>query len=327
MQTKKLGTLLAVIVLLATCKPAERTTSTDTSTTTATTTDTGAVAYVAIDPSVFVPADTINGWINARPIDQAAIDAHRWSLWQGMTASSGQTLNGTPLPVWETWYDTTTVFADAKVTTTTHAAVKGSRLPDLTNIHEKRRFTRPVQSLKHGARKANGQPAGTVLSFNRFTREMRDHIWKNHYYDSAVLTALNQKFDQDGTPIGQRSVLQFPTQSIALKPVFWIADAQTPTPMPYWNGTGANATSNQQLPTPDTWKQCVLLDPTGSATNQNPIPCNGATIAGGQYQVVRISQDPAQSGLYAFKLTAAEAEELNTLLGEDLGQMYGLTTL
>lgn len=327
--TKKLGILLAVIVALAMCKPTEQTTSTDTTgTTTTTTTDAGTVTYVAIDPSVFASAATINGWINANPIDQAAIDAHRWSIWQGMTAPSGQTLNGTPLPVWETWYDTTTVFADAVLPVNASAAVKGSRLADLSQVHEKRRFTRPVQNVKHGVRTGtNGQLAGAVLSFNRFTQEMRDHIWKNQYYNSSVLTALNQKFDQDGTPIGQRTVLQFPDHSIALKPVFWIADATTTTPMPYWNGTGTNATSNPQNPTPDTWKQCVLLDPTGTATNQNPITCNGATIPGGQYQVVKINKDPSQSGLYAFQLTAAEATQLNTLLGNDLGQMYGLSTL
>ena len=329
MKFRKLGVLVVFAAAFMMCKPSEQTTSTapatDTTTTT-TTTDTSTISYVAIDPSVFVPEETINGWINANPIDQQAIDAHRWALWQAMNAPSNQTLNGTPLPVWETWYDTTTVFADAKLPPTAHAAVRGSRLADLTSIHEKRRFTRPVQSVKHGARGgANGQQlAGAVFSFNRFTQEMRDHIWKNKYYDSNVLTALNTKFDNDNTPIAQRTVLEFPDHSIALKPVFWVADAETPTPMPYWNGNGTNATTNPQNPSPTTWKQCVLLDPTGTANNQNPIQCNGITIPGGQYQVVQIRANPAQSGLYAFKLTAEEAAELNTLLGNDVGEVYGI---
>jgi hypothetical protein len=319
---------LLAVVFLVTCQKTE----TQSTTSSAPPPSTSAVApasvqYVAINPSVFVPSATIEGWINAKPIDQSAIDAHRWAIWQGMTASSGQSLNGTPLPVWETWYDTTTVFANAKLPQTATAAVKGARLADLTPVNERRRFNRPVQLVKHAVKRktlTGAELSGIVLAFNRFTQDMRDHIWMNKYYDSDVLTALNTKFNNDKTPIADRQIAQFPDHSIVLKPVFWLADATTPTIMPYWNGTGTGATTNPTNPTPDTWQQCVLLDPTGKATNQNPIACNGKQIAGGQYKVVPISGDPSKSGLYAFKLTQAEADELNTLLGNDVGLLYGI---
>jgi hypothetical protein len=319
---KQFAAICAVFVCLATCKKAPETASTASSAAVS-----QPVQYVAINPNVFVPSATIESWINAKPIDQSAIDAHRWTIWQGMTAPSGQTLNGTPLPVWETWYDTTTVFASAKLPTTASEVVREARLADLSNVEEHRRFNRPVQLVKHSAKRktlSGAELSGVVLSFNRFTQEMRDHIWMNHYYDSSVLTALNEQFNTQKTPIADRQIKQFPDHSIVLKPVFWLADSTTPTVMPYWNGTGSDATTNPANPTPDTWQQCVLLDPTGKATNNNPITCNGKQIPGGQYKVVPIGSNPSKSGLYAFTLTQPEAAELNTLLGNDVGLLYGI---
>jgi hypothetical protein len=285
-----------------------------TAATTSSSTENATIHYTPINPKVFVPKATIDGWINAKPINTAAIDQHRWDLWGAMTADSGQSLNGTPLPVWETWYDTSIVFKTEGVTLPNEAA----RLAKVANpkSHTQRRFTVPVQFLKtrlktHSA-VTPGESAGIVLTFNRFTQEMKDHVWQNNYWQASTLDALNNAWPTS-TKLADRVIKPFHDQSIMMKPVFVTVSGTQPTPLPYWNGTGSNATSNPANPTSDTWKQCVLVDPTGTATNQNPITCNKTTLPGGSYQVVRISANPSQSGLYAFQLTQQEVADIQSL--------------
>jgi hypothetical protein len=72
------------------------------------------------------------------------------------------------------------------------------------------------------------------------------------------------------------------------------------------------------MPAPDTWKQCVLADPTGKASNRNPLVCNQGnrgetTMAPGTYRIVRVSADPRASAFYALKLKQEEVDEIKAL--------------
>lgn len=307
--------------------------TTDTSATTTTTTNPPAqqeVKYVAINPSVYVPKATINSWIDSTPINTTAIAGHAWAIWAGMTADSGQVLNGTPLPVWETWYDSTEVYAAGAGSGPQPgaAASLAAARPNQPKANIKRRFQLPHQFFKHGTfanrKQAGGESSvAVVLTFNRFTQEFRDHVWSNQYYDSNVLTALNNGWPT-ATPLQNRTIKAFPDPSIMLKPVFITVSGKNPTAVPYWNGTGTNATTNPQNPTSETWKQCVLADPTGKATNAQPLVCNKGkagetTMPAGSYQVVPVSATPSQSGFYAFKLTQEEVDDIKLLNPLDQG--------
>jgi hypothetical protein len=99
------------------------------------------------------------------------------------------------------------------------------------------------------------------------------------------------------------------------KPVFWIIDGVKPTMVPYWNGLGATASTSSNNPSNDTWKQCVLADPTGQAKNDVDRVCNArnpgqTTMKAGTYQVVPVSARPSQSAFYAFQLTQEEVDDL-----------------
>ncbi|MGZ5431702.1 MAG: hypothetical protein ACXWH7_02145 [Thermoanaerobaculia bacterium] len=324
--------LFALLLVCLACQRAE--VATDTTGTTGTTDTTATqpppqqqVQYVAINPQVYVPKATIDGWINANPIDTAAIAQHAWAIWGGMTADSGQTLNGTPLPVWETWYDSTEVYAAGAGSGPSPAAIAEKLKaagPKERKANVKRLFHLPHQSLTHGktgnapdALGAPGSSEAVVLTFNRFTQEFRDHVWANQYYDSNVLTNLNNSWTAN-TPTQDRTIKVFPDRAIMLKPVFVVVSGTQPTAVPYWNGTGTNATADPLNPTSDTWKQCVLADPTGKATNAQPLVCNQGnkgetTMPGGSYQVVPISATPSESGFYAIKMTQEEVDDMKAL--------------
>ena len=315
-----LGVVSIALVCLACQKETPGTDTAATDTTTTTPAATG-VQYVPINPSVYVPQATIDGWINGTPINSAAISEHMWSLWGGLTADSGETLNGTPLPVWETWYDSTEVYASGTGSGSqpgANASVVAATQPRVRKAGPKRQFHLPHQFAKHGVLKTAGTSSDvTTLSFNRFNQEFRDHVWKNQYYNAQVLTTLNNSWPA-GTPLQNRTIVTFPDPAMMLKPVFVLASGTQAGAVPYWNGSGTNATTNPENPTSDTWKQCVLGDPTGQATNSQPLVCNQGnagetTMPAGSYQVVPISANPAQSAFYAIKLTQDEVDEINSL--------------
>ena len=327
-----------ILVCLAACQQRETTTSdtvSSTATTATTATETAPAApqeiqYVAINPQVYVPKATIDGWINSTPINAEAITGHAWALWGGLTADSGQSLNGTALPVWETWYDSTEVYAaGAGSGPQSSASVNlAATQPAQPKAGPKRRFHQPHQFFKHGsgvrAKAAGESTAGVVVTFNRFNQEFRDHVWSNHYYDSTVLTNLNNQWAA-GTPPANRTIKPFPDPAIMLKPVFVLVSGTQPTAVPYWNGTGTNATTNPTNPTSETWKQCVLADPTGKATNTQPLVCNQGnpgeiTMPAGTYQVLPVSATPSQSAWYAVALTQAEVDDLKAMNTLDVPQ-------
>lgn len=339
---RRLSFLVVLALGLLACQREQP--ATDTATATTTGTDTSAtstapaaqqvISYTAINSSVFVPADTINGWINATPPDDAAISGHAWNVWGAMNVDSGQSYNGTPLPVWETWYDSTVVYkvdegAPAAATDTAQGGDVVMAKAQKRKVSSQRRFHRPNQffkghtastsTVRAGAAPPTGN-AGLLLTFNRFTQEMKDHVWTNSYWSKQTLNTLNGGWPAS-TPIAQRTIKPFPNTSIMTKPVFWIVSGTQPTMVPYWNGLGSNASTNTANPANPTWKQCVLADPTGQAKNDQDRICNEGqpgqtTMKAGTYQVVPVSAMPAQSGFYAFKLSQQEVDDLKQFADE-----------
>jgi hypothetical protein len=333
---------LALVLMVVACQREQPATDTATATTTATGTtpstasaEQQVIRYTPINPGVYVPLATINGWINATPPDDAAIADHAWDVWQAMNADSGQSYNGTTLPVWETWYDSSVVYkvdegpAVAAATDTAQGGDVVMAKKPKRPVSSQRRFHRPNQFFKgHTApmstARASAAPptgdAGLLLTFNRFTQEMKDHVWTNNYWSKQTLTTLNNGWPAS-TPIAQRTIKPFPNTSIMTKPVFWIVSGTQPTMVPYWNGLGSNASTNTANPANPTWKQCVLADPTGQAKNDQDRICNAGqpgqtTMKAGTYQVVPVNVVPAQSAFYAFKLSQQEVDDLKQFADE-----------
>lgn len=194
--------------------------------------------------------EQIQGWINS--MDMKAIRVHAWDIWAAITSPSGQG----DLPVWETWYSGYDLFEDVQK--------KGS----LSSAH-----IRPIESpaqFHHASNVTTGMPTDRVeqvTSFNRYTASLARYIWEKGYNKASVLDSINQAFDKAGTPIIDRQVLlsadSVNPKAISIKPVFQYISGTEPTAVPYWDGISPTTTTNLDNPEPHTWRQAVVVDPTG----------------------------------------------------------------
>lgn len=226
--------------------------------------DTGTADAITPQPLAFaafpVDSNTINSWINnsAGP-DSAAIRAHAWALWAGLTAMTDQTANGAPLPVYETWYSRYEVYGEDAP-----QKLGGGQARD----EGTRDFHRPRQFggvSVHASRLAavNDTVGGAderVIAGVKYNTAAAQHVWNNNYFQESVLTRLNAGFP-DTLPIASRNIQPFPDSAMALKPTYWLVNSTGITVMPYW--AGPNASTNPQHPSPQTWNQFVGIDPTG----------------------------------------------------------------
>ncbi|GAB3095839.1 hypothetical protein [Lysobacter terrae] len=266
------------------------------------------------------PGDRVQfqAWADAWKID--AITATAWNLWAGMTSDSGQTWNGATLPVWETWCGNEEVFSAAGCTSLRRPA---------------RKFQRPSQ-IGHSARLLGAAtPSDTqVVSFNKFNPPMAKYLAAQHpgpggaqynYTTMQSLAALNAAWPT-GTPISARKVVDAPYRAdqgtargfaaMETKPVIFLVKAKGLTPMPLWMGPDQSTTPANA--TPETWFNCVLLDPNGAADPATaPVPATPAQIA----QMVPGSSMSCKNYLYAplatiysFKMDADEATAWNALV-------------
>jgi hypothetical protein len=270
----------------------------------------GTIRYVAADPSTFVQPAVVQSWIDAPDgPDLDSIDGHAWDVWRALTAPTGQELGGTELPVWETWFSDAEVFLDNQDVLE----------PDSRDLDP------PNQSLHSGGlaptsdRTTAGAASAAVLSFNRFSREILDTVHQNRYYDRKVLQGIDDDADLAALPPALRTVPAFANTGVMVKPVWWIAPGDEPSMLPYWAGDDASATTDPQVPTWDTWRQCVLLDPTGDARPDSLTAvervCNAgrageSTLAADSYALRDVSTDVATSDFYAFRLTQDEVDGL-----------------
>lgn len=207
--------------------------------------------YVDPPPVGTYPATSaqVEDWI-AR-MDQPAIRRHGWDVWASITRAVDK--QGTP--AWETWYSGQEVFS-------------ASPPNPATRRKPARDFESPRQHHHHsGPPKSLSDHPERVVAFNRFTRSLATNIWARGYHKAATLDAINRAFDGANTPVGNRAISTssglVDASQIALKPVFQFIDGTQPTPVPYWAGISTRSTTNLANPTPESWRQCVVVDPTG----------------------------------------------------------------
>jgi hypothetical protein len=235
-------------------------------------------------PGFPTPTKMVDGWVNGG--DATAIRNHGWALWQGASAITPQTQGW---PVWETWYTDTEVSAGPPAKTpaaTQFSAVRGAGRPvnsfiELRQFRHARlnnRFASPLASLSNGGEQ--------VIGFNKFNVDYSQFVWKQSYYVPANLWKLEGSWPAN-TPATARIVQPFPAPAIGLKPVFEVVrgpgNSGGITVLPYWKGdltSGPSNSTNPGNPTPNTWKQCVVVN-TGTGAPPAGITCpNGGSPTG-----------------------------------------------
>lgn len=215
----------------------------------------GSAAVGVIDPPAVgtYPStrEEIQSWIDA--VDMKAIRMHAWDIWAAITSPSGQG----DLPVWETWYSGTDLFGNPD----------GEEIGLPVAAHG---LEIPSQFHHQSVAATGGIPtnrAEHVASFNRYTASLARYIWDHGYNRATVLDSINAAFDASGTAVLDRQVLMskdsVDPKAISIKPVFQFISGTEPTAVPYWNGISPETTTNLDNPEPRTWRQAVVVDPTG----------------------------------------------------------------
>jgi hypothetical protein len=155
-------------------------------------------------PGFKFPEDegTIVGW--TQKDDQKSINLHGWGIWTALHMPSGQTYNGQPLSVFETWLTPDDILTAQATGRANAAAVPRVPRP----AHRLRQFNRAARA--EGAAPGGGD--STVTGFVKFAPSGADHILAQGLFNSATLNDLLAQ--------GKADVPAFPTDSVALKSVF-----------------------------------------------------------------------------------------------------------
>ena len=255
----------------------------------------------------------VQGWIDN--FDMVKIRAHGWDLWESITSDSGQ--GG--LPVWETWYSGQEIFGpppaqpdEGRSSTPQLGAAARPTFRAFERAHQVRHSS-PIRGIPVNE-------AEQVLAFNRYSTSLANAIVENGYNSAQRLLQINAQFDQNNTPVAQRvistSAGTVDASQIVLKPVFEFISGTQPTAVSYWAGISPQTTTNIDNPVASTWRQCVVIDPTG----QNPVgsmvtmACNGE--APQPYPVVSLDR------FYYIVMTKAQADAFSDFAlnsGDDLG--------
>jgi hypothetical protein len=263
---------------------------------------------IALPSSDFpAPSSQLNAAIMAGDTD--SLRQHAWTLWSGLTADSTQSFQGKTLPIWETWLSEQEAFLPTAQIT---ALAQRPRLllplarPSQFQHGAARTILRPTA---HGAAPS---PAETLLAFVKMSPDSAGFIGQPHetppgsgqtysYASQSDFTRLNAAFDQNQTPIANRGIVDFPAAATDLKIVFMKVNPTGLTAIPIW--AGGDASSFPDSPTPDTWTNCVAVDPTNSQTGTATIDCNGTQS---HAQIVPINS------FYWVQVDAGQAAAINT---------------
>ena len=310
---KGVGLLIGACMVAVSCTREQPSTK-DTTTTAA---SIGAVGTYATVPDWYAPPPSVRTYPTASPTihqwiqngDTASIRAHGWDIWQSVTSPSPQNASA---PVWETWYSGHEIFDPAPNPT---ATLRRHRL--------RYRFELPRQKTHVFALGRRRAPdfAERWFSFNRYTRPTAEFIYKNRLWDYRMLSDTNRAFDRLGTPVALRELStsrgEVDPEAFVLKPVFQFVDGKNPSCIPYWSGDAPPTTSNTNNPIAKTWKQFVVIDPTGVLKGKKTA---GDSIQGcrpgTQWQVVSLSS------FYSVTLTQEMADSLSVFAegsGDDIG--------
>ncbi|MDQ2772762.1 MAG: hypothetical protein M3Y54_19945 [Bacteroidota bacterium] len=245
-------------------------------------------------------AAVVNGWVHEQ--DMRAIRAHAWDIWRAIntTAPDGR-------PIWENWYSGDELFE--------HDGGPRRTLRD---------FQLPGQFFHASAVHRSKIPVDLSrrpVSFNRYSPSLAAYIWNHRLYDTAALGQIYRRYERAHTPLAQRGLLtskdSTDKQSFALKPVFQFISGDSASVIPYWAGSSPQSTSSLDNPEPHTWRQCVIVDPTGRLQPGTTAirSCNG--------EPARAWPVVALKDFYHFRITAAEAANFSAFAdssGDDLGR-------
>ncbi len=246
----------------------------------------------------------IQKWID--DMDLTKIRSHAWDIWASITSDSSQE----GFPVWETWYSGYEVFVLA-------ANTEGRARRSF------RDFEAPHQSI-HAALETGipiDQPE-RMTSFNRYTRSLADQIVLHKYNLKSTLENINASWTSK-TPIEDRKILTStgpvdPTQ-ISLKPVFQFISSQEPTAVPYWAGVAPQYTTDLANPEPHTWRQAVVVDPSGKLRPGSTYSMSFNSEPSRELPVVSLED------FYSIKLTQSDADAFTSHSfgfgsGDDVGK-------
>lgn len=261
-------------------------------------------SYIAPEPYGSYPAtqETVQGWIDT--LDTAAIRAHSWDIWASITAPS----DVDNLPTWETWFSGHEIFdLTPKVS-----------LGPLRDIEQPKQF--------HHTQLLAGLDTPVVLpesltSFNRYTKTLADSIIDHQFNELSTLQAINNQFNAEGTAVIDRKILTsdkpVDSSQIVLKPVFQFISATEPTVIPYWAGASPSYTTNLNNPEPKTWRQGVVVDPTGKLQPGTSVMMAVNNESPKLLAVVSLDD------FYSFILTEAEADAFFESFGFGSGDDIG----
>jgi hypothetical protein len=151
-------------------------------------------------PGFKFPEDeaTIIGWTEKN--DQKSIDRHGWGIWTALHMASGETYNGQPLSVFETWVTPDDILT-AQVT----------RIKDPATVP---RVPRPIQRLHQFNRVPRGAGVAsdgdsTVTGFVKYDPPAADHIMTKGLFQRTTLNGLLAQMKTD--------VPAFPFTAVSLK--------------------------------------------------------------------------------------------------------------
>jgi hypothetical protein len=224
-------------------------------------------------------AETVARWAASDDVDAAA--RHAWGLWTALMTDSGESFEGQPLRVFETWFTTRDLLASVPLPTD-----PGWRIPhplgDLEQLHRDRRLARldaGTEVTPPNADSGNGDagsPAGDeLLGFVKFDPVAAEHIARNRLLSKGRLQELLT------LPVAK--IPEFPSSAIVVKAVYQTlstgGDAGTSaaqySKLASWTGPPDPAAP---FP-PSSWTDCVWidrLDPTsGTGTGEVDTRCAG----------------------------------------------------
>jgi hypothetical protein len=242
--------------------------------------------------------------------DVTTLRRHAWMLWSGLTADSHQSYQGQVLPIWETWQSEQEAFGVPSAALV--ARQERELLPFARPSQDRHKsFARGRAPTLQMGTNAN---ASNLLAIVKFNTDQANFLSVPHetpvgsgqfysYTKAADLRRLNAYFEQHNTPIVDRKIINLPAAAIGIKILFLPVKAEGLTPIPLW--AGPEQSTNPKAPTPDTWMQCVAVDPTNSRSGSAMVNCNGKSV---QAEIVPVNR------FYAIRIDAAAAQSISRIL-------------
>lgn len=224
----------------------------------------GKFQIAELDTSFPAQASDINAWLQSEFDNNAVVRSHAWSIWGALTSltdfaienPNNAAIGANLLPAFMTWYSSYEVY--------------GSNSSANLNCTQ----TSASVTDKHGIKRCR---AGSLLDFNKFSLVESKYVIDQKYNDLVTLT---NKVNNNPTPIDMPPFVSSQFQqnsntnvSFSLKPVYYLLKNNAFNLLPYWGGQQAGTSSDNNKPTPNTWKQCVMVV-VGTPTSPAPSICN-----------------------------------------------------